>query len=1052
MLARLLFNNSRYTTLLILVILIVGLASLRSLGRQEDPSLTNFVAAITTFFPGAEPTRVEALVSRPLEDEIRKIPEVDEIISTSSTGVSAITVKLDTDLSDTEIERLWSEIRDAMDDARQSFPMGVLPSVFDDDRMAAYARIVALRPVPGVELPPAILKRVAEDFADKARNYQGTRLVELFGEPEEEVRVAVNEQAMIARGISMAEVTRALREADPKLAAGRVNGASANLLIELAGDFDSLERIRQVIVRAERSGHSVRIADIAQVFKDEVTPPRSVALVRGSPGVLVGIAMQEGLQVDTWNRNFDGLIDSYRQQLPAGILIETSYDQSLYTIERLTAVSKNMVAGIILVILVLLFTLGWRAALIVAVTLPLCSLMSVSLLYYMGVPIQQMSVTGLIVALGLLVDGAIVMTDEIRKRLTAGRSQLQAISESVQRLRVPLLSSTATTILAFMPMVLLPGPSGDFLGSIAKAVVVMLASSMVLALTLTPVLGAWLLPRGLSEPGRHWWNQGMDSGRLGQVFKQALGWALRYPLGSISLALALPIAGFLAFPTLTAQFFPGADRDQFYIQVKLPDGRSIQDTLAVAHAIDADLARENLVRRVDWTVGESAPPFYYNMIRTREGIPGWAEALVLTVDAKQTDTLIKRLQGELDQRYPQARTVVRGIIQGPPVSAPIEIDLSGPNIEVLRELGEALRLRMEGLDNITHTNTSLVAGAPKLVFNLNEEKLRLLNMNLSDVATSLDTALQGRTGGEVLEDTERLPVRARLAETDWSSTEQIANLRLPLGAEQAGRAQQLPGVALSTLGTYELQPASSPITRKNGVRTNTVQAFVVRGVLAEEVLKQLRADLTANPIALPQGYHYTFGGDSDERSGVIEDIMAPFGLILAMLIATVVLTFNSWRLSAVAFLVCVCSVGLSLLSLAIFRYPFGVQALIGVIGSIGVSINAAIIIMTALQLDEGAMRGNLFATRFVVMDSSRHIVSTTVTTFGGFLPLILAGGGFWPPFAMAIAGGVLLSTIVSFFLVPPLFLVLNRLGRKPAPRQLAVAAAESGDPMSRLAS
>jgi multidrug efflux pump subunit AcrB len=1051
MLARILFTNSRYTTLVILVILMVGLASLRSIGRQEDPSMTNFVATVTTFFPGAEPSRVEALVSRPLEDEIRKISEVDEITSISSGGVSAITIELDDHLPGPQLERLWSEVRDAIGDAQRDFPTGVAAPVFDNDRMVDYARIVTLRPAEGVELPAAILKRVAEDFADKARNHPGTMLVELFGEPEEEIRVAVDEQALIARGLSMAEVTRALRDSDPKLAAGRVNGRSANLMIEVAGDFDSIERIRQVIIRADSSGRSVRIADIAQVFKDEVTPPKSLALVRGRPGILMGIAMREGLQVDTWSRSFDDLVEHYQQTLPAGILLETSYDQSLYTIERLTAVSKNMVAGILLVILVLLFTLGWRAALIVAVTLPLCSLMSVSVLYYMGVPIHQMSVTGLIVALGLLVDGAIVMTDEIRKSLLKGRSQLQAISESVQRLRVPLLSSTATTVLAFMPMILLPGPSGDFLGSIAKAVVVMLCSSMILALILTPALAAWLLPRGLTDADRHWWNQGMDSGRLGQAFKQALGWALRHPAGSICLALVLPITGFLAFPTLTAQFFPGTDRDQFYIQVKLPDGRSIGDTLELARAIDADLAVESLVRRVDWSVGESAPPFYYNMIRMREGIPTWAEALVLTHDEKRTDALIRRLQGELDQRYPQARVVVRGIIQGPPVSAPIEVDLSGPNLQVLRELGEEFRLRLEGLDNITHTNTSLVAGAPKLVFNLDEEKLRLLNMHLSDVATALDTSLQGRTGGEVLEDTERLPVRARLAETQWSSTEQIANLRLPLGASQAGRAQQLQGVALSTLGGYELQPASSPITRKNGVRTNTVQGFVVRGVLAEGVLKQLKSELAANPIELPQGYKYTFGGDSEERSSVINDIMAPFGLILAMLIATVVLTFNSWRLSAVAFGVCVSSVGLSLLSLAIFQYPFGIQALIGVIGSIGVSINAAIIIMTALQLDEGAMRGNIFATRNVVMDSSRHIVSTTVTTFGGFLPLILAGGGFWPPFAMAIAGGVLLSTIVSFFLVPPLFLVL-RPGRKPTRSQLALAPARTPEPAERLAS
>jgi len=207
-----------------------------------------------------------------------------------------------------------------------------------------------------------------------------------------------------------------------------------------------------------------------------------------------------------------------------------------------------------------------------------------------------------------------------------------------------------------------------------------------------------------------------------------------------------------------------------------------------------------------------------------------------------------------------------------------------------------------------------------------------------------------------------------------------------------------------------------------------VQAHITRGVLPQEALKVLQQDLEENPIALPDGYSFNYGGDTDERAKVVAKIMAPMGLILSALLATIMMTFDSWRMSAIALLVCICSLGLSLLSLALFRYPFGIQALIGVIGSIGVTINAAIIIITALQAHEGASRGALYPIRSVVMDSSRHIVSTTVTTFGGFLPLILAGSQFWPPFAMAIAGGVLLSTIISFFLVPPMFLLAVTMG------------------------
>jgi multidrug efflux pump subunit AcrB len=1024
MLASLLYRNGRYFTLVVLVITLVGIASLRTLGRQEDPTITNLRATVTTLFPGANPARVEALVTRPLEDEIREIAEVTEVDSTSSTGVSILSIEVDETMSDADIERTWTEIRDAISDATLEFPPGVPAPEFNNERTTANTRIVALRPAPGADVPVAVVKRVAEDFADRARNFPGTRLVRMYGEPEEEVRVEIDEAALIARGLSMQEVANALQAADARLASGRARGTTNDLLIEIVGDFASLERIRGVIVRAGTDGRAVRVSDIARVYKAEVTPPASIAMVEAERGILLGIAMEEGLQVDRWSRDFDAFMDTYRDEAPASILIESSYDQSGYTEARLQAVTANLLMGVALVILVLLFTLGWRAALVVAVILPLCSLLSITVMFYIDLPIHQMSVTGLVVALGLLVDGSIVMTDEIRKQILRGTAPLAAIGNAVGRMRLPLFSSTATTILTFLPMVILPGPAGDFVGSIAKAVVVMLASSLLLALVVTPVLAAWLLPAGLNKAERHWWDNGVDSGRAGRTLARALDWALRHPWGSIALALVLPLCGFLAFPTLTAQFFPGTDRDQLYLQVKLPDGRSIRDTLATVEKMDVQLRRHDLIRRVDWVIGESAPGFYYNMMSSKQGVPSYAEALVLTHDENLTDDLIRQLQRELDRDYPQARTVVRGIDQGPPVAAPLEIELFGPNLDELRRLGDLFRLRMEQVPTVTHTSTSLAAGAPKLVFDLDENKLRLTRLNLADVSGALDSALRGRTGGEVLEDTERLPVRARLAESEWASANQIASMRLPLpGDQNDGR---LSAVALSTLGDYELVPARSPISRRNGERINTVQAYIERGVLPQEALKILLADLEANPVALPEGYRYQIGGDADERASVVEKLMAPFGLVLALLIATIVVTFNSWRLSGVAFLVCVCSLGLSLLSLALFRYPFGIQAVIGVIGSVGVSINAAIIIMTALQLDDKAMRGNRRAMRDVVMDSSRHIVSTTITTFGGFLPLILEGSQFWPPFAMAIAGGVLLSTIVSFFLVPPMFLLATR--------------------------
>jgi len=1041
MLARYIYRHSRYFTLFIVCVIAVGIASFRSISRQEDPTLTNFVGSITTFYPGATPDRVEALVTRPLEDELRRIAEIDELWSTSSSGVSVLNIRLVDTLPDAALEIAWSEIRDATDDAARKFPAGAGKPDFDNDRLLSFTAIVALSSSTGEDMPLSLLGRLAADLADQARNLPDTKLVEVFGEPVEEIRVDVDESALISRGLDTAQIAAALLAADARIASGRAAGPHTDLLIETDGSFDSMERIRQVIVNTSPGGSATRIADIARVYRGAVTPPPALALAQGRPAILVGATMEDGRQVDIWSASFRRLVEDYRQQAPAGLRVEISYDQSGYAKSRLLDVGKNLALGVILVILVLLFTLGWRAAVVVAVILPLCGLISITVMERMGLALHQMSVTGLIVALGLLVDGSIVMTDEVRKRLLEGHSQLESITASVHRLRVPLISSAVTTVLAFMPMAIVPGPAGDFLGSIAQAVIIMLATSTVLALVITPVLAAWLLPRNRAS-SRHWYVGGADSGRAGKWLVRALDWSLRNPVAAIALSLSLPLSGFLAFPTLTAQFFPGTDRDQMYIQVKLADGRSIYDTEALVHRLDQRLRNDPLIRRVDWTLGESPPAFYYNMYRMREGIPSWAEALVLTRDQRQTDELIRRLQVELDATYPEARIVVRGIDQGPPVTAPLEVEIYGPNLDELQRLGEQFRLRMERLPQVTHTSVDLIGGAPKLVFQLDEEKMRLAQLQLTDASRALNNALSGQVGGEVLEGTERLPVRVRLREQDWTTAERIDDIRVPRTAgSPVPPVDAIGGIPLSALGRPVLVPAQSPISRRDGERVNTVSGYVTRGVLPEEALETLRRELARDPITLPPGYRISYGGDTEERAKMVDRLMAPMGLILSLLLATLVMTFDSWRLTAVSLLVCVCSLGLSLLSLAIFGYPFGVQAMIGVIGSIGVSINAAIIIMTALQENGAAAAGGLFAIRSVVMDSSRHIISTTVTTFGGFLPLILEGSQFWPPFAMAIAGGVLLSTVISFFMVPPMFLLVNAPARS---RQAAFGKSVTG--------
>ncbi|MET1413606.1 efflux RND transporter permease subunit [Roseibium sp. HPY-6] len=1021
------FRQPRLVALTILVIIAAGLSALVGIGRQEDPTITNLFATVTTVYPGADPARVEALVTEKIEEELREVEEIDVIESTSSSSISIVQIELLDTLTEEVIEQAWSEIRDKIGDATREFPQGVLEPEFSTEGAGAFASISALVPRhDGVS--DAVLLRYAEALSDTLRNVPGTKSVEIFGEVEEEILVQVDPAVLTSLSLTVEQVSAAIRSADAKVRAGRLRGADREFLIEVEGEIAALDRIRQIPVTVSDTGIVTRVGDVAAVSKGKREPAEELAFSSGRPAILVAAKIADGLQVDTWMERVRSRIAGFEADMPYSIEHQLVFDQSLYTIDRLSNVGLNIAIGMGLVVAVLLVTMGLRSALIVAMVLPVVTLASFATMSMIGLPLHQMSLTGLIVALGLLVDAGIVMTDEIGQALDQGRTRRDAVAKAVRRLFAPLLASTVTTALSFMPMVLLPGPAGDFVGAIAIAVIIMLLWSFVVAVTLTAAIAGWILPANTS---------GEKTGKSGLAalvavpFRFSLKMAMRNPASSVAFALVLPVIGFLSMPTLTAQFFPGVDRNQFHIEVELSDGTAISETAGTARKIDAALAGTQGIEQVSWVVGKSAPAFYYNIVGNRDRAPAFAQALVTTSSAAETARLVPVLQASLSSDFPEARILVRDLVQGPPVDAPVELRLVGPSLEVLRVEGDKLRELAARVEEVTIVRTTLDGGSPKLKLSVNEDKARLLGLGLGEVAQQLEATLEGATGGSLIEGTEELPVRVRVGASDRGDLSRIASLPLLPGNGVPGSAAYN-GVPLSAIADIRMEPAEGQINRRNGERTNTVQAFVQYGVLPEEALKKLQSEVEAAGFALPDGYRIETGGDSDARDDTLTNLIGSLGLIVPLSIAAIVLTFNSFRLSAVTLVVAVLSAGLSIFALAVFQYPFGINAIIGVIGSIGVSINAAIIILTGMQQNEGAVNGDQNAMVDVVMGSSRHIVSTTLTTFGGFLPLILEGGGFWPPFAMSIAGGVLLSTVISFYFAPPMFALVYARKRKPA--------------------
>ena len=1004
------YRQPRLLVLMIALILVSGLSVLTTIGRQEDPSITNLYAMISTPFPGAEASRVEELLTVPIEERLRRIPEIELIESTSSADISIISIELMASVDKDEIERVWAEVRNELEDARPLYPEGAGPSEVDTDFANTFAAIIAISAARS-DVPPAILGRYAKALSLQLQNVSGTRQIKTFGIADEEIRVEIPPAKLASLGLTVGDVANAIGQADGQTKAGRLANDGLNLQLNASEEITTLQDLYDVDLRAG-DGAALHLGTVADISRTVRGPVETIALHNGQDAVLVAARVQDGQQIDRWIKRIRAELAAFDSMAPDGLRIEMIFDQSRYTNERLSEVASSLAIGLVLVVAILFFSMGLRAAVIVGATIPLVGLATIASLYYVGVPIHQMSITGLIVALGLVVDANIVMVDEIMRRIAQGQSRAVAVGGSIRRLAAPLLASTLTTGFAFTPMLLLPGAPGDFISTIAVAVILMLGWSFVIALIIASGLAGWILRRPQKEdakPGLLAW------------FAAILGWALTRPRLSLPLFLAPALLGFVLAPTLPSQFFPGVDRDQFQVEIHMAPGVPIKQTRAAAKAVGDALRADPLVESVTWMVGRGIPVFYYNVLSQEGSTPHYAQAMVVTQSPSATLDVLRRVQGKLGADIPAAQVVVRRLVQGPPVTAPVETRLFGQNVTALREAGEEIRRIMISTPGVVGTRASLSGGAPGVILEIDEARAESLGFENAAVAAQVGDLLDGRVGGTIQEGEEQVAIRVMAAQETRESVSAIGDLYLIRPNARGGDGDAFAATPLSSLAAIRLSQKESALFRRNGERVNIVQAFTAADVLPQSVEADLMQRLEMSGFELPSGVTMQTGGDSDARDQTMKDLQASLGVIVVLAIATVILTFGSFRLAAISGIVCVLSVGSSLLCLSLTAQPLGIMANIGIIGAIGVSINAAIIIITALQDDLRARGQDMKAIVRVVSHSVRHISSTTITTFAGFLPLILAGGGFWPPFAIAIAGGVLLSAIISLVVTPVLF-------------------------------
>jgi len=1012
------YRLPRLTVLAILVALAGGLGAMLTLGRQEDPTLVERFGFVLTTLPGADAERVEALVTEPIETMLRELPEIDELESVSRANVSQVQIALSEDLNASEVDNAWNLIRQQVEAARADLPPGA--SVPETERLfvGAVTYLVALVWDDDREVEASVMGRLAQSLGDEFQNLPGTEEVRLFGAPSEEIRVVLDSDALAAAGLSAGQAAAIISSADARVPAGQLRTGDRDFNLEIGGAFDSISRIRATPLVQRADGTALRLGDIAEVQKGLADPARVLNLTDGKRSILVGAFIQPNQRVDLWAVQARAIAEEFRQTAPAGIEVRTMFDQSGYTEVRLGGLAQNLALSALIVFAVLFFLMGWRSAIVVGLALPLTVCLVLILFNIFGIPLHQMSVTGLVISLGLLIDNAIVVVDEYDQKRNAGIAVPDAINQSLKHLLAPLGASTLTTALAFVPIALLPGSAGEFVGMIGTSVIFSICSSFLIAMTVIPAIAGRFDTADRTSRPRRWWRDGLAIDWVSDGYRWTIGLVLKYPPIGILLGVVPAVIGGYLATTLPSQFFPQTDRDQMQIEVTLAAEASIEETVRVTERATALLLSEEGVEGINWTIGEEGPRVYYNSFSTARGVTSFANGFLQLDHPKRARQVVARLQAKVREEFPDVQFLILPFEQGPPVDAPVELRIAGDDLGRLNDLGNQLRGILARSPGVTYTKASLQTGTPTFTFDLDEAATAMAGARLADLAGEINVELEGVLAGSVLEGVEELPVRVIASDLRRSELTDLRSKTVGAGADGMG-------TPLSALGEVRLVPDAAVITRRNGVRINTIQAFLEPYALPAPTLAEIQRRIDEDGFEIPAGFELTLGGEAEASGDAITNLAALAIPLILIITGAVALVFNSFRMAALVLISGGLAVGMAFFGVWLFNLPRGFNAILGSLGLLGIAINGTIVVLTQLTASKASMADDVMAQREIVVDATRHIVATTLTTMGGFVPLILARDLFWLPLATSIACGVLGSAILALYFVPAVFRIMT---------------------------
>ena len=1011
-----LFDRPRIFVLLLVFIFLSGIFSLNTVSRQENPELAERWASIQTIYPGASPLRMETQVLEPLEAKLREIYELGEIISFAQQGFSTTVMEIKDEVSPgPSIEQVWSQVQDKLDQSSFLLPPGIKPQLLKSSGPPT-TLLYALSWNGVGDVPLILLSRVAEDLRQTLAFIGGSDRSFVFGGADEEVLVEIDNSKLSALGLSFQEISQVLSSLDSNKPIGQISQGGQELLIKSKENLTSLDQVFNLPIKVMNEFEIIRLGDIATISKSPRDPPEELTLYNGKPAVLIEIRGAFNQRVDLYVDSISSAVETFKSELPAEISIDKVYDESYYFKEKFNNLYSSIIFATLIVIAISYFLLGFKPALIVGSVIPLTIFLVLLGCKLLGLPLHQTSMTGIIIALGLLIDNAIIVVEDYKYRRRLGHDSKEAAFKSVHHLWIPLAAATATTALAFFPIAVGSGPSSEFVGGMAKTVILSITSSLFLAIFVVPILLYYMENIKFFDKEKYS-GTGYSNEKLAKRYKELLTWSYAVPRRAIMIALALPLVGFLMFPFLKADFFPELDRNMFKVFIELPQNSNVRTTEKRVKQIRESIAQSEVAEDDFWFIGRRLPRILYNVIGgdSELGSNNLAQGVYFATTYKEMMASLPALARRLNAENPDLKIIVDKFSSGPPVDAAVELSIDGPDMAILKILGKKLELILRQAPDVFLTKSELSLSSKSLEFNFDESALMLNSVPGEYFSNELAIASQGLEIGTMLDGNKELPIKIRGMSDNFIESTQFLSMPSKDGFDYP-----------SSYGAFEVTNQANFISRDAGKRQNAVQAWIWPGLLPSDTENFIAEKIEKFKAELPPGYILEIGGEAEARGKSQSNIFSSAILFFVLIIIALVGALNSFKQAGLILSVAIWCTGLAFMGLTIGQANFGFIGLVGAIGLIGLSINDSIVVLSHIKESNANSPINKEDLVDVVMRSTRHVITTSATTIGGFLPLLLSSV-FFQPLAWAMAGGIIGSAIIALFYIPACYAISKKL-------------------------